>query len=256
MSEQSGGRVNYYLCRVEHPSRENQPAYTAECEDLIRYLGLDFFEANDFKAIWRTAMARKGEVKPGKSQQEQALYDAGKRVHYAQQSLRILKEDMADRGVKEQVSPQQPFQKNGGGLLREPVVLGQPAAQQTAGDECVVDHKRDYWKRRWPDALDFRKRGHDGDAPVQNSGITLAENQRIAEYWKNRDDTHPYRFGNLPDGFTAWHGQGDCRDVAQPMAFVTVVTRNMVTLHGKAREFRWKWLMHDTADDVVAYKLH
>ena len=70
----TGGRVNYYLCDVPHPQRETQPAYTAECEDMIKYLGLTPDEANIFKEIWRSANARKHNGKPGHS----ALYGAEK----------------------------------------------------------------------------------------------------------------------------------------------------------------------------------
>ena len=82
MAELTGGKVNYYLARVEHPRREEQPAYQAECEDIISALGMTFDEGCEFKAIWRTA--RKGNGKPGSN----AVYDAEKRVHYAKNSLR------------------------------------------------------------------------------------------------------------------------------------------------------------------------
>lgn len=80
----TGGFTNYYLAKVEHPQREEQPAYQAECEDIIRALNMTFDEACEFKAIWRTASARLGNGKPG----QKALYDCEKRVHYAQASLR------------------------------------------------------------------------------------------------------------------------------------------------------------------------
>lgn len=35
----TGGRNNYYLVQVKHPQREEQPAYQAECEDIIQALG-------------------------------------------------------------------------------------------------------------------------------------------------------------------------------------------------------------------------
>ena len=82
--ELTGGRVNYYLARVEHPRREEQPAYQVECEDIISALAMTFDEGCEFKAIWRTAAARKGNGKPGSN----AVYDAEKRVHYAKNSLR------------------------------------------------------------------------------------------------------------------------------------------------------------------------
>jgi hypothetical protein len=84
----TGGKVNYYLCRVDNPQRKEQAPYQAECEDIIRALGMDFDEGCEFKALWRTAAARQGNGKPGRSQTDQAIYDAEKRVHYANRSLR------------------------------------------------------------------------------------------------------------------------------------------------------------------------
>lgn len=83
----TGGRTNYYLVRIEHPQREDQPAYTAECEDIIEALELNPDEANIFKEIWRSANARKANGKPGHT----ALYGAEKIVHYAGRILRRLK---------------------------------------------------------------------------------------------------------------------------------------------------------------------
>lgn len=85
-TELKGGRVNYYLVRVEHPQREDQPPYTAECEDIIDGLELTPDEANIFKEIWRSANARKGNGKPD----HKALYGAQKIVHYAGRILRKL----------------------------------------------------------------------------------------------------------------------------------------------------------------------
>ena len=76
----TGGRVNYYLVYVTHPQREDQPAYQAECEDIIEALELNPDEANIFKEIWRSANARKGNGKPGNT----PLRGAEKILHYAQ----------------------------------------------------------------------------------------------------------------------------------------------------------------------------
>jgi len=83
----TGGRVNYYLVHVAHPQREEQPAYQAECEDIIEALELNPDEANIFKEIWRSANARKANGKPG----HKAVYGAEKMVHYAGRILRRLK---------------------------------------------------------------------------------------------------------------------------------------------------------------------
>lgn len=81
-----GGKTNYYLVHVTHPQREEQAPYQAECEDIIEALEMSFDEANIFKAIWRSANARKGNGKPD----QKALYDAQKMVHYSQRLVRRL----------------------------------------------------------------------------------------------------------------------------------------------------------------------
>lgn len=80
----SGGLNNYYLVDVSRPQREGQQPYTAECEDIIGALDLNFDEGNIFKAIWRAANARKGNGKAG----HVPKYDAEKVYHSAG---RILK---------------------------------------------------------------------------------------------------------------------------------------------------------------------
>lgn len=83
----TGGKVNYYLVFIEHPQRTEQPAYQAECEDVIQALGMDFNEGCLFKALWRSANARKGNAKPD----HKAIYDAEKMVHYSNRILTNLK---------------------------------------------------------------------------------------------------------------------------------------------------------------------
>lgn len=85
-TELTGGRVNYYLVQVDHPQREDQAPYRAECEDIIEALELNPDEANIFKEIWRSANGRKHNGKPG----HKALYGAEKIVHYAGRILRRL----------------------------------------------------------------------------------------------------------------------------------------------------------------------
>lgn len=83
----TGGKVNYYLVKVNHPQRSEQAPYQAECEDIGEELGLTPNEMNIFKAIWRSAAARKGNGKPD----HKAIYDAEKMVHYAQRNLNYLR---------------------------------------------------------------------------------------------------------------------------------------------------------------------
>lgn len=85
MSEElTGLRVNYYLAPVDHPQREEQAPYRAECEDIIEALQMSFDEANIFKAIWRSSAARLGNRKAD----HKALYDAQKMKHYAERLIR------------------------------------------------------------------------------------------------------------------------------------------------------------------------
>ena len=84
MGQLTGGKVNYYLAQVPYPQREDQIPYQAECEDIAEALKMTPDEFCEFKAIWRTAAARLGNGKPD----HKAVYDAEKRVHYAQRSLK------------------------------------------------------------------------------------------------------------------------------------------------------------------------
>lgn len=83
----SGAHASYYEVEIKHPKSEGAP-YTAECQDIIDALGMDFNEGNAFKALWRRCAARNlGKVKAGN---ENPLYDAQKIAFY---STRILKKE-------------------------------------------------------------------------------------------------------------------------------------------------------------------
>lgn len=98
----TGGLSSYYLAQVNHPQRPEQPAYQAECEDIIQALRMTFEEGCEFKAIWRTASARLGNGKPNSDPHAAAIYDAEKRVHYANRSLKFLRNEatVSDVGAK------------------------------------------------------------------------------------------------------------------------------------------------------------
>tara|TARA_R110002096_G_scaffold219610_1_gene407954 strand:- start:276 stop:668 length:393 start_codon:yes stop_codon:yes gene_type:complete len=68
LPEDSGGSCNYYKVEVGNPTTPYEPAYTAECNDVIEALNMTYAEANMFKEIWRTAAARTlGKEKAGHS---------------------------------------------------------------------------------------------------------------------------------------------------------------------------------------------
>jgi len=70
----SGSNGNYYSVPITKPLNKDQPAYIAECNDIIEALGMNFAEGNGFKALWRKAAARQGNGKEDNS----PLYDAQK----------------------------------------------------------------------------------------------------------------------------------------------------------------------------------
>ena len=96
----SGGLNSYYLVQVTHPQRSGQEPYVAECEDITDALDLTPDEFCVFKSIWRTAMARKGQGKPGNT----TLYDAQKQHHYTGRILaKALREEAKKNAITAEV---------------------------------------------------------------------------------------------------------------------------------------------------------
>ena len=96
----SGGLNSYYLVEVTHPQRKGQVPYVAECEDITDALDLTPDEFCVFKSIWRTAMARKGQGKPGNT----TLYDAQKQHHYTGRILaKALREEAKKNAITVEV---------------------------------------------------------------------------------------------------------------------------------------------------------
>lgn len=74
--EYTGGSVSYYRVRIDNPTTHTHDPYTAECNDIIEALGMNYAEGNAFKALWRRAAARTlGKAKQGYTD---GLYDAEK----------------------------------------------------------------------------------------------------------------------------------------------------------------------------------
>jgi len=81
--EYTGGSVSYYKVHVPAPTELPTP-YTAECNDIIEALGMNYAEGNAFKAIWRRCAARQGKMKKGYTD---GLYDAEKVVFFGQRMV-------------------------------------------------------------------------------------------------------------------------------------------------------------------------
>ena len=89
VGEKSGGSVDYYQVRIENPTTKGRDKYTAECNDIIEALGMNYAEGNAFKAIWRSCAERTlGKKKAGGN----AVYDAEKMVFFSQRVLVQRKE--------------------------------------------------------------------------------------------------------------------------------------------------------------------
>lgn len=88
----TGGNVNYYVVPILQPKRLDP--YTAECEDIIEALGMNFAEGCAFKAIWRRCAART--LGNSKRAYDGGAYDAEKAQYYTgrmvEQDKRIPKQ--------------------------------------------------------------------------------------------------------------------------------------------------------------------
>ena len=83
--EYTGGSVSYYRVTVVYPVSEEVRPYTAECNDIIEALGMNYAEGNAFKAIGRRCAARTlGKAKAG---YKDGLYDAEKVVFFGQRMV-------------------------------------------------------------------------------------------------------------------------------------------------------------------------
>lgn len=82
--EYTGGSVSYYQVKITAPTSGGD-AYTAECNDIIEALGMNYAEGNAFKAIWRRCAARTlGKAKAG---YKDGLYDAEKVVFFGERMV-------------------------------------------------------------------------------------------------------------------------------------------------------------------------
>jgi hypothetical protein len=94
LPEYTGGSVSYYQVHIGSPT-SGSDAYTAECNDIIEALGMNYAEGNAFKAIWRRCAARTlGKAKAG---YKDGLYDAEKVVFFGQRMVAQEKKHGADR---------------------------------------------------------------------------------------------------------------------------------------------------------------
>jgi hypothetical protein len=83
--EHTGGSVSYYKIKIDWPTTPGVDAYTAECNDIIEALGMNYAEGNVLKALWRICANRKGKSKRGYTD---GVYDAEKIVFFGERVLK------------------------------------------------------------------------------------------------------------------------------------------------------------------------
>lgn len=97
MTEYSGGSVSYYTVFIKHPTTPAKCPYSAECNDIIEALGMNYAEGNAFKAIWRRAAQRTlGKAKVGAK--PDGLYDAEKVAFFGERLVAQSKQ-FKEQGV-------------------------------------------------------------------------------------------------------------------------------------------------------------
>lgn len=88
VKEYTGGSVSYYKVVVDTPTSGGQP-YSAECNDIIEALHMNYAEGNAFKAIWRSCAARN--LSLSKDGYKDGLYDAEKVVFFGKRMVEQAK---------------------------------------------------------------------------------------------------------------------------------------------------------------------
>jgi hypothetical protein len=240
--ESSGGLVNYYLAEVKHPQRKEQPAYTAECEDIIDALGLTPDEANIFKEIWRTANERThGKGKVGNN----PLRAAQKMVHYSGRILRKAQQAALDTiqtlKAQEEKIPSIPKGTSSGEIrnkITQEVIAsglnwtlwnGTTDGKPTVNDDLEVE-------------VEFR-----------HGGTTIGRAQTFD--WRVMDhasDITRYRAAKVHGtGWNQWAG-GKCP--VNPDTVVEVILRNGTHMEAARAHYR-AWQHHDGASDIVKYRV-
>lgn len=100
--EYTGGAVSYYKARVERPTDESIPPYTAECNDIIEALQMNFADGNAFKAIWRKCAARTlGASKKG---YDSGLYDSEKVAFFGARMVAMEDKKRDQQTLQERIS--------------------------------------------------------------------------------------------------------------------------------------------------------
>jgi hypothetical protein len=85
-AEHTGNSVSYYdvtISQWTNPDHQEDHPVTVSCNDIIEALGMNYAQANVFKAQWRIAAAKQGKLKKGNN----TVYDAEKSCFFSDRVL-------------------------------------------------------------------------------------------------------------------------------------------------------------------------
>lgn len=244
--EYTGGSVSYYSIDVNYPINENSDPYTAECQDIIEALKLDFQEGNCLKAIWRRAAARLGRSKKG---YDDGLYDAEKIVFYGQRLV------AAEQRAKRQAElPKGDIYAEGARIL-----LAAKTKSHNAVDEAYGPCDEEGWYA-WNGLTGLRPAGNVEVEFRNGSTITDAAESLSWMHCKNPDDivkwrpassaeTDPYGPRDA-EGWYAWNGD----ETMRPAGKVDYVMRGWPddVETSTAKCLRWHFLQE--SGDIVKWR--
>lgn len=244
--EYTGGSVSYYSIDVNDPINENSDPYTAECQDIIEALKLDFQEGNVLKAIWRRAAARLGRSKKG---YDDGLYDAEKIVFYGQRLV------AAEQRAKRQAAlPKGDVYAEGARIL-----LTAKANSHRGGDETYRPSDADGWYA-WNGLIGSRPAGNVEVEFRNGSTITDAAEDLSWMHCKNPDDIVKWRPARAAgfdpygprdaEGWYAWSGD----ETMRPAGKVDVVKRDGEMWCGIAEGFIWNYGGSKSPADIVKWR--
>lgn len=238
--EHTGLSVSYYTVYVKHPTGDGQTApapYTAQCNDIIEALGMDYAEGNAFKAIWRTAAARRGLKKKGNN----SLYDAEKVVFFGQR--------MVEKAKNESISKEHP-------LVSQPDGVVAPDTKRCSGGNtsgCSLNSSqrvgtgcsgKSACGANQPTDCGIQQASSAADPASGVTHLSLAE---VMAQWQQRQDMEEALREEPEDYWRSWEGRG-----FPTASRVEVKFRDGGYDTGFVDHFYWHHLGDE--GDIVAYR--
>jgi hypothetical protein len=241
--EYTGGSVSYYSVDVTHPLDEASDPYTAECQDIIEALKLDFNEGNVLKAIWRRAAARLGKSKKGYTD---GLYDAEKVVFYGQRLVEIEQRERRAAGAVQEKFDFVPAFKEG-------MAKADATHRDSGGSLFKQEQDTGRWMQ-WGNGHWFYHSDDATNAPsnlklLLPEGVTVTGRTKVPSNPEPHDPPKADPFGPRDaNGWYTWNGD----DTMRPAGEVEVIYRSGVRAVAASEILRWQHI--GCRSDVVKWR--